>query len=182
MGIKMTEREKDIFCLWLGAVLLFVSVRWLGHPLKEKNQALDRILDAHTATIQKYRRQHKAALEAHSRYEAVTGIFGQKAPDAEVMAAFLSNIEQASRQLGLRLSELKPETVQEGPYLNRFSASLTLESRFSDVMRLLTILQSAPFYCDVEEIRMEPVSVRGTREGQGRITTRVKLTQVFLKT
>ncbi len=71
------------------------------------------------------------------------------------MSSILSEIEETAGQLKLKISDLKPTRVKREEYNNRFSVTLTIDSKLVDIMHFLHLLQQTPHLFQIQEVYFE---------------------------
>lgn len=178
MSPFLNNREQKIFVACLTVVLIVVFYNGLVLPLRKEMNLLHqeitvekKQLDRSLAVIQK-------AESLRGRYDGYLKRFGKAGSREEAASSILSEIEKVTGQLGLFVTELKPQQVRTGDFDDRFSVHLTLNSGLVDVVRFLYTLQQVPYLFDVEEVEFKNSAERG----QGTITTNLVLGKTFILT
>ena len=154
MNKNFTEREKNIFVLMVFCIFLFIVYRVVIAPINEKNAFLDEELDTKINIFNKNLKIINEENNLNEEYEIFYEAFSQKKANEKVMAEILSDIENVASSLNLNIADLKPNIVKKEGIFNQFSISLTINSNFIDIIHFVSVLQSKPYFLNVEEIRL----------------------------
>ena len=91
------------------------------------------------------------------------------------MSAILAEIESVAREIDLHITDLKPQKVRKGEFLNNFSVSLSANGRLEEITHFLYILQSSPHLFNIEELAIEKSSAQTQI-----LQTRISLSRILI--
>ena len=157
---RLNKREQAIFVICVLLLSIFVIFNGFMKPLQAKKGFVEEKIAAQKIRLTKNMKAIKEGSALSETYNAYINQYKQAQSNEQVMSALLAEIEEVARELGLNISDLKPNKVRKGEYYNQFSVSVTLDNQFEQIMNLLYTLQSAPHLFDVDEARFDKSSNR----------------------
>jgi len=155
---SLTKREKIILMLCCGVTFAYLSWNGVWKPLQKQEMFLEREIPKSEKLLQKNLAIIRKGRQAKQAYEQHMSSLIQKRSDEEEMSAILSQVEFLANEIGMRIAEIKPKRVRTVDFYNRFSVSLAVEGKLEDIVHFLYILQNAPYYFNVDEIKFETES------------------------
>ncbi len=158
---RLTKREKTIFILCLTTVSIFVSYKIVFGPLMNKIKQVETDIEKQQDQLIKNIHLIKNAEGLTENSKVYIDRFKQTESNEQVMSSMISEIEESASQLKLPISEIKPKVVRKENYVNRFAVSLTMDSSWVDVLKLIHSLQQEPHFFDIEEIVFQKGSAVG---------------------
>ena len=150
---KLTQREKIIGVIASIVVGIGIVYYIFLKPLSGFFENLDDQIFTQRVTLKKNAKIIEKARRLQGA-EAKLQAFRQTGTNEETMATILDEIQKKAGELGLKISDLKPERVKSDKYYNRFSVTLTIESSLVNITQFLYVLQSEPYLYEVEEFRL----------------------------
>lgn len=164
MSKRFSSREQSIFVVCLVLATAYLVYYFGIVPLRERSAALDKQIQAEIRKIKKNKRGVNQAKQLDFQYDVMVQDYVQKGTDEEVMSEILREIEQVARNLGLNVSDLKPQRVRRTEFYNLFSVSVRIDSSLADIIQFVHSLQSRPHNFDVQELRFDKSSRRDEKE------------------
>jgi len=173
---RLSPREKKIFVACVIMIFAYFGYHALIRPLKERIAVIDGKIESQQRKITAHLRIIKKAEAMEKTYAEIISRYKQDKSNDQVMTAIFTEVEQAAGELGLRISDLKPQRVKKGDNYNRFSVSLTINSEFIEIMEFLHKLQEEPHSFYVDEARFDKSGKRDSTE----LKTRLVLSKVLI--
>jgi len=155
---KLSRREQKIFIV----CAVFVGVYGINNVVLKPFKINTNILGQQ---IKKGENRLKKNLKVVWKYKTVTEEyqeyvkdFKQKMRDEEQMSAIISQLESMTQKNQLQFSEMKPQKISRVDFYKVFPVSLKLDGSLEQVSQFLYALQSAPYYFQVDKLRLEKKS------------------------
>ncbi len=173
---RLTKREQIISVILVFVVLFYGGWQGLVKPLEEKIKSIDDKIEKRKKFLNENMKVVKKGKKREEQYNYYVSKFKQTQSKEQVMSSILSEIEGVARSLNLRISDLKPQKVQENVYYNRFSVSLTIDSELSEIVHFIYELQNQTHLFNVDEVRID----KGARRNTSTIKTNLVLSKIFI--
>ncbi|MEW5895345.1 MAG: type 4a pilus biogenesis protein PilO [Candidatus Omnitrophota bacterium] len=152
MGPRFSEREKKIFVLATGILILFGAIkvfealtgRW--QDLQQKIQAAEKEVSVKMLVLGEKRQRV-------STQRAVLDSFRQNDPDEMIRSNMLSSLQKLSSENNVRITDMKPSVIKSDKFYKEFPVNVILEGSFTDIMRFFYYAESAEFQFEIREFR-----------------------------
>ena len=150
---KLTSREKKILSVVIGLLILVTGYHGVLTPLSSKINEMDTEIFAMQMKLRKAKtfiRQGDAIREEAKKHPNLSQM--DAGTDEEEIARLLNFIEQTARQVGVSLSDVKPEPVQSDKVSKRYSVELNAESNLDQLMEFVYSLEHSPQILKINKI------------------------------
>lgn len=155
---SLSKREKIIFIISCVLICISISYRIILEPIVKKWFGLNNQIAAKQVKLKK-------DIKLLNRYESIKGEYQKyasliKGPqsDEQQMAAVLSEIENLARKSNVYVSALKPRTIKDADFYQRFIVELELDTSVADLMKFFYHLQGSPQLLKVESMEINAKS------------------------
>ena len=153
--IQLTSRERGIFIFFLIVCSIYAAYAFIYRPFLVEGQRIEEDLRfARKKLSDQMRVIQKERNVPHAYREAIASKRQQSAPE-EVMSSILSEIETVSREMTIRITEMKPQRVLKADDVNKFPVSLTIDGKFQDLMAFIHLLQAPEHDLQVTQFYLE---------------------------
>ncbi|MBF0479685.1 MAG: type 4a pilus biogenesis protein PilO [Candidatus Omnitrophica bacterium] len=157
---RLTPREKLIFGICTITGVIYFGYNFVYKPIENRKQLLNSTVTTQMRHLQKDLRLMQDNPSEDDQYAQLAEYYKQKNSNEQVMSAMIADIQAVTNQMSLKISDLKPQKDKTTGLFTQFSVSLTLDSSFSDMIKLLAALQNTPHNLDVDEVSFEKGSSR----------------------
>lgn len=157
---RLTTREKIIFAVCLFLAIVFVLYKFVFNPLVNNQKSLNQKIEKTKKKYVKTQRTIQEAKSLQGLYDQYLSEFKQRESNEQTVAYLISEIEKVSTQINLVISDLKPKPVKPDKTFNYYSISLSIEGPWTDILKLIHLLQSQPYLFEVEEMNLDRASQR----------------------
>ena len=173
---RLTQREQFIGILCVLMIVMYGGYNGVVKPLQDRIEETDERIELKRSQLNKNRRMIRKSTVQNGSYDAYREKFRQTKSVEQVMSAMISEIEEAAANLELKIVELKPNRVRKSDFYNQFSVNVSINSAFVDIVQLLYVLQSDPYFYDIEEVRFD----KGSRKKSDTLKVRLVLSKILL--
>lgn len=173
---QLTLREESILVVTVVLVVGYLGYQFIVQPLKDKSAQLSTQLVLLQTKLTKYQKTIRQADGLKSVHASLVKEFEQNKSTEQMSSSILAEIEKASQDFDLQISDLKPQKNKEEDSINTFSVSLTINSDFLDIVEFLYTLQSQPYYYHVDEVRFD----KSVRRDSNLVTTNLVLSKMLI--
>lgn len=174
--MRLTKRELTIAIICLIFALAYGTLYGVIKPFYANQEELAQEIDAKKSLLRKYMETIDRADSLKRKYQDFLNQFRQNDNNDQVMTQLLSQIEKQASQLGLRISDLKPQRVKKEKFYNRFSVSLSLDSSVVDITKFLYTLQTEPYLFYVDEFTIE----KGMQQQNDSVKTHLVVSRIYV--
>lgn len=157
---RLTNRERAIFTVCLFLAIVFVIYKFVFNPLVNNQKSLNQKIEKVKKKYVKSQRILQEAKSFQGVYDQYLSEFKQLESNEQTIAYLISEVEKVATQINLVISDLKPKPVKPDKNFNYYSISLSIEGPWTDILKLIHLLQSQPYLFEVEEMNLDRASQR----------------------
>lgn len=165
----LTKRENQILMACVVLLAVYVGYNFVYKYFLEKFNSLEEKIEAQKLHLIKNQKLLSKQKAWEIQYEQLTQALRQQRSDEQEMAMILSEIEAVVNQIGLRVTDMKPQRVRKEDFYNLFTINLTTDGSLPAILNFIYLLETRPHNFDILEMRLERGSP-GSTELRGLLT------------
>ena len=151
---RLSVRERGLLFLTAGVIGSALGIRFVLDPLITRWKQTGRSLSSLALRLEKDRRLLTQRERIQERFSQATAQVKMEGSEEEVMASFLSLLEQIAGRASLPLKELRPRPVTSQRDFHLFLAEVSAEGKMDQMTRFLYELQSSGSPLKVERLQL----------------------------
>jgi len=142
--LKIKKREKIIFSVVLGIVVIFMLEKIVFSNFRKKMRELNKKIKVQETAIRKGLSINKSKDRIIQEYKDYAKFLITDTQDQDVIARFLKEMEKITQDAGLSVVNLAPEEkLIEAPEYKEFRANLRLEGNMEQLLNFLKKVQDS---------------------------------------
>jgi len=159
---KISKREKIVFCISLGFVMLSFLDRAILGPIFDKIKSLD----SEIMTIEDNIKKNVKIIGLQERIEAEETRYAtfavQARSEEEETAHLLKAIEMMSVGAGVYLIDLKPSGIKSEGLVKKFMVNVSCEGQMEQLIKFMFLIEDADSLLQIGAFGIGPKSKRST--------------------
>jgi len=141
---KIKKREKIIFFVVLGIIVIFILEKVVFSNFRKKARDLNKKIKLQETAIRKGLSIKKSKDKIIQEYKDYAKFLITDAQDRDIIARFLKEMEKITQDSGLSVVNLAPEDkVAETPEYKEYKANLRLEGNMEQLLQFLNKVQTS---------------------------------------
>ena len=155
---KFTSREKVIFFITFGMVVLFIAYVWVIKPIYEGAVDVDDRLRLDRVELIKAHEMLDQKDQITARYQNLVGIIGGADSEEAQMPTIISKIETAARENNVHIANIQPQKSPIQKDLKFLGVEVEIDGQWLDIAQFLNSLQLSPNFYFINELNLEKYS------------------------
>jgi len=156
MAIRtLTKRENQILILCAAVLTIYIGYNFVYKSFQERFNSFEERIEAQKIRLTKNQKMLSRQKVLDAQYEQLSQGLRQSRSDEQEMTLILSEIESVANQIGMRVTDMKPQKVRRVDFYNQFTINLTTDSELSAILNFIYLLETRPHNFDILEMRLE---------------------------
>ncbi len=161
--IKIKKREKIIFFVVVGLVVIFLLERLVFSNFRKKMRELNKKIKVQELAISKGLSIQKSKDKIVQEYKDYAKYLTIDTQDRDIIAKFLKEVEKVTQEAGLSVVNLAPEEkVFEAREYKEYRANLRMEGTMEQLLTFLDKIQSSGLLIRLNKVNLAPKDEMGS--------------------
>lgn len=155
---SLSKREKAIFIIACFLICISLFYHIILEPVVKKWSTLNSQIAAKEVRLKKAIRLLREYESIKREYQKYASLVKGNQSDEQQMAAVLLEVENLARKSNVYINALKPRTIKDADFYQKFVVELELDTTVRDLMGFFYQLQGSPQILKVESMEMNAKS------------------------
>jgi len=151
----LTKRENQILSACVVLLAVYVGYNFVYKSFQEKFDTFEERVEAQKLRLIKNQKLLSKQEILDAQYEQLAQRLRQERSDEQEMTLILSEIESVANQIGMRVTDMKPQRVRKVDFYNQFTINLTTDGQLPAILNFIYLLETKPHHFDILEMRLE---------------------------
>ena len=161
----ISQREKIILNLTIGAILFGVSFNFIIAPLFTKNEDLNKELSVAQTKLKKYRWLLSQKEYIQNKYKKFSAAFKISEADKDPHVTALAELEEIAKNANIRIVDIRPQSSSEGGSYKESIIELRTEGSIEDYLKFIYTMENSLSLLRIKKLQLTAKPNAQTLEG-----------------
>jgi len=172
---KLSRKEKIGISLALGFIVVAFFDRLIVSPIRARIRQINQNIQISEKQLSHDLRNVRLQDQIAQEYEQYVGYVQRSGSDEEEVAKILGEIESLSRQAGIYLVDMKPQTPKNIDFYKEYTIEIEVEGEITPMTKFLHRLYASPQLMRIKKLRLN-----SKNEGDSMLKSSMVITKVLL--